>query len=108
MKGQAKPITNAERRGRIEKARRLMAEQKIDALLLTGGTSLVYFSNIRWGHSERLFLHDPPVKGEPSTSARPSRRTARANRSPLGPLGGNADVRTWQEDESPYARVAQG
>ena len=55
MRGPATPITADERRGRVEKARRLMAEQKIDALLLTGGTSLVYFSGIQWGLSERLF-----------------------------------------------------
>ena len=55
MRGTAKPITRDERKGRVEKARRLMAEQKIDALMLTGGTSLVYFSGIQWGLSERLF-----------------------------------------------------
>ena len=44
------PISSDERRGRVEKARRLMAEHTIDALMLTGGTSLVYFSGIRVGH----------------------------------------------------------
>jgi len=55
MRDQAKPITSDERRARIEKARRLMAAEKIDALILSGGTSLVYFTNIRWGGGERLF-----------------------------------------------------
>ena len=32
MRGQARPITADERRARIDKARRLMAEHKIDAL----------------------------------------------------------------------------
>ena len=59
------PITRDERRGRIEKARRLMAEHKIDALMLTGGTSLVYFSGIQWGLSERLFALVVPKAGEP-------------------------------------------
>ena len=49
MRDQARPITNDERRARIEKARRLMAEHKIGALILTGGTSLVYFAGMRWG-----------------------------------------------------------
>src|SRR4249919_2119388 len=40
MRGQAKPITSEERRVRVEKARRLMAEEKIGALVLSGGTSL--------------------------------------------------------------------
>src|ERR1051325_741282 len=52
MRGQAKPITSDERRARIENARRLMAAQKIDALILSGGTSLVYFTNIRWRSEE--------------------------------------------------------
>ncbi|HWK08900.1 MAG TPA: aminopeptidase P family N-terminal domain-containing protein, partial [Vicinamibacterales bacterium] len=65
MRDQAKPITNDERRARIEKARRLMADDKIDAIVLTGGTSLVYFTNIRWGGGERLFACVIPVKGDP-------------------------------------------
>ena len=64
MRDQASPITADERRGRIEKARRLMAEHKIDALMLTGGTSLVYFSGMQWGLSERLFAMVLPVKGD--------------------------------------------
>ena len=34
MRAQARPITADERRARVEKARRLMTEQKIDALML--------------------------------------------------------------------------
>ena len=86
-----------------------MAQEKIDALVLTGGTSLVYFTNIRWGGGERLFACVIPVKGEPFFVCPRSKRTARASRSRLGPFGdGLADVRTWNEDESPYALVARG
>ena len=53
MRGRAKPITADERRARIERAKSIMAAQKIDAIVLTGGTSLVYFTGIRWGGSER-------------------------------------------------------
>src|SRR5262249_9219055 len=53
MRSQAKPITSDERRARIEKARRLMNDARIDAVILSGGTSLVYFANIRWGGGER-------------------------------------------------------
>ena len=60
-----RPITDAERRGRIEQARRLMAEQGIDALLLEPGTSFSYYLNVSWGLSERPFLgslgSDPPA-----------------------------------------------
>jgi Xaa-Pro dipeptidase len=107
-RAEAQPITAEERRGRIEKARRLMAERKIDALLLTGGTSLVYFSGIRWGLSERLFAMVLPVKGE-AFYVSPAFEEERAREQiATGPLGGSADVRTWEEHEDPYERVAQG
>jgi len=41
MRDQARPITNDERRARIEKAGRLMSERKIGALILTPGSSLL-------------------------------------------------------------------
>src|SRR5437870_219109 len=52
MRDRAKPITSDERRARIERARKLMADQKLDAIILAGGTSLVYFTGMRWGNSE--------------------------------------------------------
>jgi Xaa-Pro dipeptidase len=41
------PITDAERAARIEKARRLMQENKLDAILCQGGSSLYYFTGER-------------------------------------------------------------
>jgi Xaa-Pro dipeptidase len=108
MRDQAQPITAEERRGRIEKARRLMAERKVDALMLTGGTSLVYFSGMRWGLSERLFAMVLPVKGD-AFYVCPAFEEERAREQiATGPLGGSADVRTWEEHDDPYLRVAQG
>ncbi|HXH41458.1 MAG TPA: Xaa-Pro peptidase family protein [Thermoanaerobaculia bacterium] len=109
MRDQAKPITNDERRGRVEKARRLMTEHKIGALVLTGGASLVYFAGMRWSGGERLFACVIPVKGEPffvCPGFEEDRAREQIARGPFG--GGQADVRTWQEDESPYALVARG
>jgi Xaa-Pro dipeptidase len=108
MKWLAKPITVEERRGRIERARQLMAENNLDAVLLGGGTSLVYFSNIRWWLSERFFAMLLPAKGEPfyvSPAFEEGRAREQISR---GPLGNFADVRIWQEDENPYERLAQG
>ena len=48
-RNEAKPISVDERRARLERARELMHENKIDAMVLTGGTSLQYFGAIRWG-----------------------------------------------------------
>ena len=41
------PITADERRARIEKARRLMHENRIDAVLMEGGSSAFYFNGVR-------------------------------------------------------------
>lgn len=109
MRGQEKPITADERRGRIERARRLMADQKIDALMLCSGTSLVYFTNIRWSGGERLFTCVVPAKSEPFFVCPAFEEDRAREQIALGPFaGGKADVRTWHEHESPYERVAQG
>src|SRR5687768_6211128 len=52
----APPITDDERRARIAKAQRLMADAGLGAIVLEGGTSMSYFVNVRWGLSERPFL----------------------------------------------------
>jgi Xaa-Pro dipeptidase len=108
MRADAKPITAEERTERQEKARRLMRENDLSAILLTQGTSLVYFAGIEWWGGERLFAMVLPAKGEAFYVA-PAFEEGRAREQiALGPNGKNADVRVWQEDESPYARVAQG
>lgn len=108
MRAQARPITADERRQRVEKARKLMVDQKIDALMLCQGTSLVYFTNIRWGGGERLFSAVIPAKGDPFFVC-PSFEEDRAREQiALGPFKGTADVRTWHEHESPYDLVAKG
>jgi Xaa-Pro dipeptidase len=109
MADRAKPITADERRGRIEKARALMAKEKIDALMLCSGTSLVYFTGMRWSGAERLFAFVLPQKGDPFVVCPAFEEDRAREQIALGPFaGGAADVRTWQEHESPYERVAQG
>ena len=109
MKGRETPITSDERRGRIAKARRLMAEHRIDALMLCSGTSLAYFTNMRWSGAERLFAFVLPRSGEPFVVCPAFEEDRAREQIALGPFGGGkADVRTWQEHESPYERVAQG
>lgn len=109
MRDQARPITKDERRARVDKARRLMAEQGMGALVLTPGTSLLYFTNIRWSGGERLFACVIPVKGEPFFVCPAFEEDRAMEQIAGGPFGGGrADVRTWQEDESPYGLVARG
>src|SRR5579859_5093375 len=107
-RSEARPITLEERQQRIEKARRLMAENKLDAILMSGGTSLIYFSGIRWWLSERLFAMVLPVKGNPFYVC-PAFEEDRAREQISGGPGGNdPELRLWQEDENPYQRVAEG
>ena len=107
MRDRATPITNDERRARIENARRLMAEQKLDAIVLAGGTSLVYFTGMRWGNSERLFAVVIPRAGNPYVVCPGFEEDRAREQLALGPLS-HTDVATWQEDESPFERVTQG
>jgi len=107
MKDRAKPITADERRARIERAQKLMVEHKIDAIALTGGTSLVYFTGIRWGGGERLFAVVIPAKGSPYCVSPAFEEDRAREQLALGPLS-STEVLTWQEDESPFERVVQG
>jgi Xaa-Pro aminopeptidase len=107
MRDRARPISVEERRARIERARALMAEQKIDAIILTGGTSLTYFTGIRWGNSERLFAVVIPRDGSPYLVCPAFEEDRAREQLALGPMQ-HTDVATWQEDESPFDRVVQG
>ena len=108
MRGQAKAISREERQARVAKARTLMAEHRIDALMLTGGTSLVYFSGIQWGLSERLFALVIPKAGEPFVVCPAFEEDRAREQFATSPFTGTADVRIWDEHESPYERLAQG
>ncbi len=108
MAGQMIPITTAERVARIEKARSLMAETKMAAVVLTGGTSLKYFTNIDWGLSERLLAVVIPAKGNAFLVCPMFERDRALEQVATGPLGVGTDVMTWQEHENPSALVADG
>jgi Xaa-Pro dipeptidase len=103
----ARPITTEERAGRVERAKRLMREHGLDALAMCGGTSMVYFANVRWGGGERLFTVVIPVTGDAFVVCPAFEEDRAREQLALGPLGG-AQVYTWEEHESPYERVAQG
>ena len=103
----ATPISLEEREGRVEKARRLMTEHGMQAMMLTGGTSLLYYTNVRWGLSERLFALVFPVRGT-AFAVCPAFEEERAREQlERGPMA-DADVLTWEEHESPHALVARG
>jgi Xaa-Pro dipeptidase len=92
--GKAVPITDEERRARIEKARRLMAENGMGAIVLEPGTSMRYYVDVDWGLSERPFLLIIPAKGELAYVA-PGFEEARARERTKF----TDDIRVWQEHE---------
>jgi Xaa-Pro dipeptidase len=95
------PIPVEERHGRLEKARTLMAENHVDAMILEPGSGLFYFTGIRWGRTERMMAAILPVKGE-IVYVCPGFEEERLRE--LIVIGG--DVRAWEEHESPYKLVA--
>ncbi len=108
LRGEATPITVEERSARQERARQLMRDNQLSAIFLPQGTSLAYFTGIRWEGGERLFAMVLPVKGE-AFYVSPAFEEGRAREQiAQAPAGNNPDVRIWQEDDSPYARVAEG
>jgi Xaa-Pro dipeptidase len=101
MTAGAAPINDDERRVRIAKAQRLMTEQGIGAILLEPGTSMRYYTGVSWSLSERTFALVLPARGEPGWIC-PAFEEARARE--LIRFG--HDLRTWEEDESPFSRIA--
>jgi Xaa-Pro dipeptidase len=111
-KNEATPITKDEREARQEHARQLMHENALDAIVLMEGTSLRYFTGVRWWGGERLFALVLPAKGA-AFYVCPAFEEGRAREQLANAPEGEradlqADVRVWQEDESPYQRIAQG
>src|SRR5258707_10536869 len=110
--GRVHPITPDEFRQRIEHAQGLMADAppapsgspsqatKYEALFLAPGTSLYYFTGIRWGLSERLVDLVIPRSGHPVLVV-PAFEEGRLREKLHLPIA----VRIWQEDQSP-TRIA--
>ena len=107
-KSEATPIKREGREQRWERARQLMSENALDGILLMEGTSLKYFTGIRWWGGERTFALVLPQKGSPFYVC-PAFEEGRAREQIANaPEGENPDVRVWQEDQSPYHLIAQG
>ncbi len=99
---QAPEITATDHHKRIEKAQELMQTQGIKALVLEVGASLQYFTGIRWWRSERITAAIIPAKGLPVIITphfeEPSIRES---------LKVGDDIRTWNEDENPFALMVE-
>jgi Xaa-Pro dipeptidase len=98
------PVSTDEFRARLTHAQQLMADMspKFDALFVAPGTSLYYFTGIRWWPSERLLALLLPRTGDPIFVC-PAFEEGRLREQLRFP----AEVRVWQEDESPTKLAAQ-
>jgi len=98
-----KPIRTEEFQSRIAHAQQLMTDAKprFEALYVTPGTTLAYYTGIHWWPSERLLALLLPRQGEPALVC-PTFEEGRVRELIRWPI----EIRTWQEDESPYALAA--
>lgn len=87
---------------RIAKLQEAMKEFGLQAIVLEPGPDMLYLTGVRWGKSERTFAVVLPAKGDP-VWVLPGFEEARARE--LIHVGN--DIRIWQEDESPFQRIAQ-
>jgi len=97
----AEPITKAERNARLGRAQALMRANGVSAMLVEGGSTLDYFTGVKWGRSERLTAALLPVEGE-LVMVTPGFEQPRV----VEMLAVPGEVRVWQEDEDPSRLVA--
>lgn len=100
-KQRAAPIGAGEYQHRIEHARRLMRERGDEALLITAGASLRYFTGISWTASERLVAMLLTLDGDPFVLC-----PAFEDGSLQHALKIPATTRLWEEHEDPQQHVA--
>lgn len=96
------PISLEDRLARIAKAQSLLQEHKMGGLVLDCGTTLNYFTGVRWWPSERTMVAIIPAKGQVKYVC-PAFEEARLREQLI--IG--EEVYAWEEDESPYALIAK-
>ncbi|MCZ2484047.1 M24 family metallopeptidase [Aquirufa antheringensis] len=92
------PISAEERKMRVAKAQKLMAEKQIQAIILDAGINMNYFTGISWHPSERSMLAVIPVKGEINFICPAFEEDRFLEMAPAG-----TKVSIWEEDENPFA-----
>ncbi len=97
----ALPITAKEREARITQLQQLMQRQEVAAVLVEAGSSLEYFTGVRWWRSERTTAALIPAIGSvvivtPYFEEPSIRETLQVA----------ADVEPWKEDQSPFELLA--
>jgi Xaa-Pro dipeptidase len=98
----AKPIDAQEHERRLGKLQSLLQRNQAAACLVEAGSSLEYFTGIRWWRSERTTAALIPAEGQvvvvtPFFEVPSVQETLKVE----------ADVRPWHEDQSPFAIIAK-
>jgi Xaa-Pro dipeptidase len=96
------PIRPQEHEARLGKVQGLMQQRRVAALLVESGSTLEYFTGIRWYRSERTTAALIPGTGGPVVVVTPFFEEASIREMLKVP----ADVRPWKEDESPFELIA--
>lgn len=103
LAAQLKPPELSDYEARLEKARRLLAQHHMEALYVESGSTLVYFTGINWGRSERMFAVLIPRRGRLAFIG-PAFEKQRAEEQIIF---ADSQLFTWQEHESPYERAGR-
>lgn len=98
----ARPITVDERNTRLDRARELMKDNEMDAIVVTTGSSMLYYNGARWGQSERLFAYVLPQSAAPFVICPYLERDRLNEAFPTFPERETTLTFLWQEHESPY------
>ena len=101
MPPQTIEVSSETYRARIAKLQEAMYEFGLRAVVLEPGPAMLYLTGVRWGRSERTFAVVFTLTGDPAWVL-PGFEEMRARE--LIKVG--EDIRAWQEDESPYQRIA--
>src|ERR1700693_642791 len=99
-----KPISAEEFQGRVARAQGLMndAKPRFEALFVTPGTTLLYYTGIYWWPSERILALLVPRQGDPLIVC-PAFEEGRLREQLRNPI----EIRVWQEDDKRYAIAAK-
>lgn len=102
LTGSAQPISATERRGRIARVQELLKHEDIRALLIEPGSTLEYFTGIRWWRSERITAVIIPVTGSvlvvtPAFEEPSVRETLQVD----------GEIRVWNEADNPFETIAR-
>lgn len=98
----ARPITAEERGKRLRKLQDLLQQHRMSALLVESGSTLEYFTGVRWHRSERTTAALIPAHGDVVVVTpffeQPSVKET---------LQVTGEVRPWHEDQSPFELLAR-